>query len=135
MQGPRIGPKIEEMPRFVCEFRGDLNGRRFNAGFSAILDPDRARTKNQDRGKEAPMRIERNVAIDNCYIRISDAPAEQARILAPHLAVDLDHEGNVVGWDVHDASANEDLIHFLQHAPAESTLVEMVARNEARQAA
>jgi uncharacterized protein YuzE len=81
------------------------------------------------------MRIERNVAIDNCYIRISDVPAEEARILAPHLAVDLDHDGNVVGWDVYDASENEDLIHFLQHAKPESALIETLERNEARLAA
>jgi uncharacterized protein YuzE len=81
------------------------------------------------------MRIERNVAIDNCYIRISDAPAEEARILAPHLAVDLDHEGNVVGWDVYDASENEELIRFLQSAVPESALVEQLERNEARLAA
>jgi uncharacterized protein YuzE len=108
--------------------------RRFNARFSAILDPDSSKERKSG-PREAPMRIERNVAIDNCYIRISDAPAEESRILAPHLAVDLDQEGNVVGWDVHDASANEDLIHILQHAPAERAVVEMLARNEARQAA
>jgi uncharacterized protein YuzE len=81
------------------------------------------------------MRIERNAAIDSCYIRISDAPAEESRILAPHVAVDLDHDGNIVGWDVHDASVNEDLIRFLQHAPTEGALIEALARDEARLAA
>ncbi len=46
---------------------------------------------------------------DSLYIELSDAPGSQAREIVEGLVVDLDADGNVVGFDIDHASRKLDL--------------------------
>ncbi|HTE76256.1 MAG TPA: DUF2283 domain-containing protein [Xanthobacteraceae bacterium] len=46
---------------------------------------------------------------DSLYIELSEAPGSQAREIVEGLVVDLDADGNVVGFDIDHASRKLDL--------------------------
>ena len=46
---------------------------------------------------------------DSLYIELSSAPGSQAREIVEGLVVDLDADGNVVGFDIDHASRKLDL--------------------------
>lgn len=46
---------------------------------------------------------------DSLYIELSNAPGAQTREIVDGLVVDLDAKGNVVGFDIDNASAKLDL--------------------------
>jgi uncharacterized protein YuzE len=46
---------------------------------------------------------------DSLYIELSDRPGAETREVAPGLVVDLDEDGQVVGFDIDGASRHVDL--------------------------
>ncbi|HEY4115798.1 MAG TPA: DUF2283 domain-containing protein [Rhizomicrobium sp.] len=46
---------------------------------------------------------------DSLYIELSDAPGAETREIVDGLVVDLDAKGNVVGFDIDNASTKLDL--------------------------
>jgi uncharacterized protein YuzE len=46
---------------------------------------------------------------DSLYIKLSEAPGLETRDIVDGLLVDLDAKGNVVGFDIENASAKLDL--------------------------
>ncbi len=55
------------------------------------------------------MKLQYYPETDSLYIELNEAPSAEAREIVEGLVVDLDAEGNVVGFDIDHASAKLDL--------------------------